>query len=434
MSARSLSAPTSDRSLHERAQRVLAPCVYNSPLGRSANTLMPEGAPRFCSRADGARLWDADGREYIDFLCALGPNLLGYNHPRVEAAAERQRKLGDTMTGPAPVMVELAEKLVETITHADWALFAKNGVDVISVALKIARAQTRRRHVLVATGSYHGAHSWCTPITAGVLPEERSYRTEFRYNDIASLEAAATAAGGDLAAIFATAFKHDNFSEQELPSGEYARRCREICDRTGALLVVDDIRAGFRMTRDCSWELLGVRPDLSCWSKAIANGYALSALLGSKYTRDGASQTFVSGTYWIQAVPMAAAVATLEVIQETNYLEHCVALGRMLRTGLDERAAAHGFQLRQTGPVQMPSILFDEDPDLRLSMAFCSRMMRLGIYIVPHHNLFLCAAMTESDIAETLDAADTALADLAVRRQHIESHRELRRVLNPTTA
>ncbi len=429
MSARRSPLPTLDGSLHERAMRVLAPCVYNSPLGRSANPLMPEGAPRFFSRAEGARLWDADGREYIDFLCALGPNLLGYNHPHVEAAAERQRKLGDTMAGPAPVMVDLAEKLVDTITHADWALFAKNGVDVISVALRIARAHTGRRHVLLASGAYHGAHAWCTPITAGVLPEERAHRTEFRYNDVASLEAAAETAGDDLAAIFATAFKHDNFVDQELPRTEYARRCRELCDRTGALLVVDDIRAGFRMTRDCSWELVGVRPDLSCWSKAIANGYALSALLGSKHTRTGASQVFVSGTYWVQAVPMAAAVATLDIIKKSDYLEHTVALGEMLRAGLEDRAAAHGFKLRQSGPVQMPSILFDHDPALRLSMAFCSRMMRSGIYIVPHHNLFLCAAMTQDDISQTIDAADEALADMASHRKEIAPHAELGRFL-----
>lgn len=429
MSARTSFLPTRDDSLHERAVRVLAPCVYNSPLARSANTLMPEGTPRFLSRADGARVWDADGREYIDFLCAMGPNLLGYNHPQVEAAAQRQRKLGDTMTGPAPVMVDLAETLVATITHADWALFAKNGVDVISTALKIARAHTERRHVLVASGSYHGAHSWCTPVTAGVLPEERAHRIEFKYNDVASLEAAVDAAGGDLAAIFATAFKHDNFVDQQLPRIEYARRCRELCDQTGALLVVDDIRAGFRMVRDCSWELVGVRPDLSCWSKALANGYALSALLGSKNTLAGASKTFVSGTYWIQAVPMAAALATLDVIEHTDYLEHCVALGAMLRAGLEDRATAHGFKLRQTGPVQMPSILFEEDPNLRLSMAFCSRMMRSGIYIVPHHNLFLCAAMREDDIAQTIDAADKALFDMATRREHIQPHRELQRFL-----
>jgi len=419
-----------DASLHQRALRVLAPCVYGSTFSRSASPIMPLGAPKFFASAKGARLTDVDGREFIDLLCALGPNLFGYGDSRIEAAAQRQRMLGDTMTGPAPVMVDLAEKLVSMVSHADWALFAKNGVDVISVALRIARAQTGKRTALVAKGSYHGAHAWCTPVTAGVLPEERAHRAEYTYNDVSSLEAAVRDAGDDLAAIFATGFKHDNFIAQELPTVDYAKRCRELCDETGALLVVDDIRAGFRLTRDCSWELVGVRPDLSCWSKVIANGYAISALLGSNRAYDGASKALATGTYWIQAVPMAAALATLEAIETTNYLEHTVALGHMLRSGLHDRAASHEFQLSQSGPVQMPMILFEQDPDFRFAMAFASEMILRGIYMIPHHNLFLCAAMTEDDISQTIEAADAALACLAARRLEIEPHPELAKFLS----
>jgi glutamate-1-semialdehyde 2,1-aminomutase len=412
----------SDKVLRKRAARVLAPCVNGSVYGRVSNPLTPPGTPQFFARAKGARLWDTDGREYIDFLCAYGPNLLGYGDPRVEAAAERQRLLGNTMTGPAPVVVELAEKLVETVSHADWALFAKNGTDATNAALLIARAQTGKRRVLVATDSYHGAAPWCTPVLAGVLPEERAHRKDYAYNDVTSLEEAVADAGDDLAAIFATGFKHDRGAAQEMPRVDYARRCRELCDRTGALLVVDDIRAGFRLARDCSWALVGVQPDLSCWSKAIANGYPLSAVLGSDHTRKGASKVLVAGTYWLEAVPMAAAVATLKVIKETNYLEHTVELGHLLRIGLDKCAAAHGFTLSQTGPVQMPQILFKNDPDVRYGRAFAGAMIQRGIYIHPLHNLFLCAALTKDDIARTLRAANDAFGDLTKRRSKIEPH------------
>jgi glutamate-1-semialdehyde 2,1-aminomutase len=391
-------------------------------MGRSGSPVLPSGAPHFFARAKGAFIWDIDGRQYLDFLCGLGPNLLGYGHPFVEEAAARQRALGDTMTGPTPLMVDLGERLVETISHADWVIYAKNGVDVTSAALRIARAQTERRGILVATGSYHGAHAWCLPRTPGVLPQDHAHRTEYRYNDIESLDVAAKAVGDDLAAIFATAFRHDLFAAQEPPDPRYARRCREICDRTGALLIVDDIRAGFRIARDCSWETVGVRPDLSCWSKAIANGYPLSVLVGSKNTRTGASRALLSGTYWIQAVPMAASLATLQVIRESDYLERMVKLGDMLRSGLSERAKAHGFEMKQTGPVQMPMIQLDHDPDFRYSMAFASGMIGCGIYMVPYHNLFLCAAMTANDIDRTIDAGDRVLADLSARRSEIQPH------------
>jgi glutamate-1-semialdehyde 2,1-aminomutase len=407
-----------DKSLSERAARVLT-----SSVGARASW-MPAGIPIFFSRAKGARLWDTNGREYIDYMCGFGPNLLGYGDPRIEAAAERQRVMGDTMTGPAPVMVDLAERFVATVSHADWALFCKNGVDSTSIALRIARAQTGKRRVLVATHAYHGAAPWCTLLKTGVLPEERAHRTEYVYNDVASLNAAAADAGNDLAAIFATAFKHDTFADQELMRPEFARRCRELCDLTGALLVVDDVRAGFRLARDCSWTLVGVQPDLSCWSKAIGNGYPISAILGSESAREGVSKLPITATYWTQAVPMAAALATLEVVRETDYLEHMIKLGEALKTGLGERATDHGFVLRQTGPAQMPMILFEDDPDFRLGMAFGSAMVERGIIFHPIHTMFLCAAMTKDDITRTIEAADGAFADLAKRRSKIEPHRE----------
>lgn len=421
---------TNGKQLVERARRVLAPSVVGGAYSRVANPWVPESTPQFFARAKGARLWDVDGREYIDYLCGLGPNLLGYGDPRVEAAAQRQRVLGDTMTGPAPVLVELAEKLVEMVSHADWALFAKNGVDAVNAALLISRAYTGKRRVLVAVDSYHGAAPWCTPVQFGVLPEQRAHRATYIYNDIASLDAAVAEAGDDLAAIFATAFKHDGWWGQEVPTVEYARRCREICDRTGAILVVDDVRAGFRLARDCSWSLVGVQPDLSCWSKAIANGYPISALLGSERVRGGASKTFISGTYWLQAVPMAAAIATVEIVKETDFLEHTIELGNMFRAGLGERARAHGFELVQTGPVQMPQVVFDDDPDIRFGMAFVDAMMRRGIYLNTIHNLFFCAAMTKDDVEQTIDAADDALADMAKRRAKIEPNERILAMLN----
>lgn len=407
-----------DQELKVRAMRVVPNGVY----GHLSNGLMPYGTPQFFTRGKGARLWDVDGREYIDFGCAYGPNLLGYGDPRVEEAAARQREQGDTLTGPSPVFVELAEKLVEMVTHADWAMFAKNGTDVTTAAMTIARAQTGRRKILIATGAYHGAAPWCTPFPAGTLPEDRAHQIQYIYNDANSLEAAVKAAGDDLAAIFASPHKHDVFSDQQSLDAEYARRCRELCDKTGAMLIVDDVRAGFRIARDCSWAIVGVEPDLSCWSKSIANGYPLSVLLGSDRAREGASQVYVTGSFWFQAVPMAAAMATLGVIQSTDYLEHMVELGNQLRSGIDERAAAHGFGIRQTGPVQMPILLFDEDPDLRLGAAFAGGMIERGIYFHPWHNMFLCAAMTREDMSQAINAADQTFAHMAANRGAIEPH------------
>ncbi|MEO1305675.1 MAG: aminotransferase class III-fold pyridoxal phosphate-dependent enzyme [Pseudomonadota bacterium] len=404
--------------LQRRAQRVLPRGVY----GHESTLLLPDSYPQFFSKAEGAYLWDADGNKYLDFMCAYGPNLLGYGDPRVNQAAIDQLHRGDTMTGPSPLMVELAEDMVGMVQHADWAMFCKNGTDATTMAKTIARAQTGKRIILVATGAYHGAMPWCTPMPAGVLPEDRSYIRQYDYNSVESLEAAVAAAGDDLAGIFAAPFKHDAFIDQAEPDPAYAQRARDLCNDTGAMLIVDDVRAGFRLTRDCSWELIGVRPDLSTWGKSFANGHPISALLGSDRARDGAAAIYATGSFWFAAVPMAAARATLQILRETDYLEKSVRLGTYLRAGLDTAASDAGFSFRQTGPVQMPLFLFDDDPDFRIGFAWSEAMLRRGIYIHPWHNMFLCDAMTESDMDLTIDAARDAFLEVRGQLSTLQPH------------
>lgn len=413
-----MSAKPNDLALRERAVKV----IPNGMFGHEATHLLPASFPQFFSKAKGAYIWDADGNRYLDLMCAYGPNLLGYGDEGVDAAAMRQLALGDTMTGPGAVLVDLSEALVGMVSHADWAMVCKNGTDATTMAMTVARAQTGKRRVLVADGAYHGAAPWCTPMPGGIVPEERAFISKYAWNDVASLEAAVAEAGDDLAAIFASPFKHDAFQDQTLPDPAYARRARELCDATGAKLIVDDVRAGFRLVRDCSWELVGVRPDLSSWGKSFANGHPISALLGSDSCRVGAEAIYATGSFWFSAVPMAAAIETLRILRESDYLEHMVALGTKLREGLGPVAARHGFALRQTGPVQMPQILFDDDPDFRIGFAWAEAMLERGVYVHPWHNMFLNAAMTEADIDLLLEAADGALAHVREAIATLQPH------------
>jgi len=400
-----------DRALRERAEAVIPGGMY----GHQSVRLLPDDYPQFFSRGKGARLWDADGHELLDFMCAYGPNLMGYGDELIDAAFIRQLELGDTLTGPTGLIVELAEAMTAMVAHADWAIFCKNGADATLMALMVARAHTRRKTVVLAKGAYHGAAPWCALGPAGTTPEDKANRILCDYNDVASLEAAAAAAGDDLAAIFAAPLKHDAFVDQVLPNAAYARRARELCDAAGALLVVDDVRAGLRIARDCSWSAVGVAPDLSTWGKCIANGHPISALLGADKARRAAASVFTTGSFWYQAAPMAAALATLERVRETPYLEHIQALGAQLREGLAGLAATHGFSLRQTGPTTMPLFLFEEDPDLRQGFCWSSEMLKRGVYVHPWHNMFLCAAMTAADIDQALEAADGAFKALKLQ-------------------
>ena len=228
-------------------------------MATSRLSLLPDSYPQFFARGSGAHIWDVDGRKYLDFMCAYGPNLLGYAHAGIDAAYAAQLAKGDALTGPTALLVELAEAFTGMVTHADWALFCKNGTDATSMAMVTARAHTRRKVIVLAKGAYHGAAPWCVPRPIGTTKEDRANQIFCAYNDIASLEAAVAQAGDDLAAVFAAPFKHDAFVDQKEPDPAYAKRARELCDQTGALLVVDDVRAGFRVARDCSWSAIGVR-------------------------------------------------------------------------------------------------------------------------------------------------------------------------------
>jgi glutamate-1-semialdehyde 2,1-aminomutase len=390
--------------LRRRAERVVPGGMW----GHMNAARLPAGYPQYFRSASGCRLIDADGRSYVDMMCGYGPIILGYGDADVEAAAAAQRLHGDVMTGPSEVQVELAELFVDTVAHADWAQFAKNGTDATTSCVTIARAHAGNRKILIARGSYHGAVPWCSPSLEGVTSEDRAHLVYFEYNDLDSLQRAADEAGGDLAAILVTAFKHDVRKDQQLTDPAFAQAARRICDAAGAALILDDVRAGFRIDLRGSWEPFGVRPDLCAWSKAIANGHSLAVVTGSDRYRQAAARVYVTGSFWCGAVAMAAAVATIRKLRDTDAIAKMTAMGQRLRDGLAEQSQRHDFALRQTGPVQMPQLLFDADPDFAKGNRFVVEALKRGVYLHPWHNMFLSAAHEQADIDQVLEATDAA--------------------------
>ena len=391
---------TNDARLRQRARAVIPGGMYGH---MSANALPPE-YPQFYQRSEGSHVWDVDGNEYVDFMCSFGPIILGHKHPKVEAAAAAQRAEGDSQAGPATAMVDAAELLVDRVAHADWAMFAKNGTDATTTCVTIARAATGRAKVLAAAGAYHGSAPWCTIRMDGVTPEDRVNLAYYTFNDIASVHRALDEAGGEAAAIIVSPFRHDAGFDEELVDPQFARELRALCDRTGAALVLDEVRAGFRMHDGGSWEPLGVAPDLSAWSKAIGNGYPIAAILGSAPFSDAASRIFVTGSFWFQAVPMAAAVATITAIREEDALAAMQRTGTMLQEGIERQAAEAGVRISMTGPPTMPNLRFPDDADLAKGKTFCGTVAEHGVIIHPRHNWFLSAAHTDHDIERALEA------------------------------
>jgi glutamate-1-semialdehyde 2,1-aminomutase len=402
---------SADAALRQRAAAVIPGGMYGH---QSAGPLPPE-YPQFMRAGRGARLWDVDGNEYVDLMCSYGPVVLGHRHPAVEAAVQRQAGLADCQNGPASVLVELAELLVGTVRHADWAMFAKNGTDATTMCCTIARAHTGRRQILVARGAYHGSAPWCTPRPAGVTPQDRANLSYYTYNDLASVRAAVAAAGDDLAGIVASPFKHDAGYDQEMVDPEFARGLRALCTQTGAALILDDVRCGFRLHLGSSWEPIGVLPDLSAWSKAIANGHPLAAVVGSESFRQAAASIFVTGSFWFSAAAMAAAVATIGALREENAIDAMDRAGTALRAGILGQAADRGLQIRYTGPAAMPYLTFTGDRNHELGAVFAAAAVRAGAYVHPRHNWFVSAAMTEADLAMALAATDAGFAAVQAR-------------------
>ena len=224
---------------------------------------------------------------------------------------------------------------------------------------------------------------------------------------------AAAEAGDDLAGILVSPFKHDAGYDQELVDPAFARGLRALCDATGAALILDDVRSGFRLHLGSSWEPVGVDPDLSAWSKAIANGRALAAVLGNDAFRGGAKNVFVTGSFWFSAVPMAAAIATINALKDENAIEAMHRRGSAARRDPGPGpVVGPGRQLHRPAGDALSHLRRGSGHEL--AGVFAAQALRGGAYLHPRHNWFVSAAMTGDDLALVLEATDQAFA--AVRK------------------
>jgi glutamate-1-semialdehyde 2,1-aminomutase len=394
-------------ALFERAARVIPGGIFGHTNPAAA---LPLASPYYAARAAGCRYWDVDGNEYLDFLCAYGPIVLGYQHPEVEAAAEAQRREGSCFNHPSARMVELAERLVSLVDFADWAVFGKNGSDMTTWSLQVAREHTGRKKILMAQGAYHGSHSWCTPGHGGLIEEDYAHIHAFVWNDLASFESLVRRYRGQVAGVIVTPFHHPAFGNSELPAPGFLPAVQAACRREGIVLILDDVRCGFRLHLGGSHRHFGFEPDLICFSKALANGYPLSATLGRRELQRAAGRVFLTGSFWNNAVPMAAALATLQILERDNVPAHLARIGAALREGFESLAARHGLGIRYTGADALPFVTFGEERNFYRSQTFCREVIRRGVFIHPHHNWFLCAAHQDADVAEALAAVDAGFA------------------------
>lgn len=396
--------------LFRRASKVIPGGIYGHA---SPAAGLPQAFPYYAKRAEGCRYWDVDDREYLDFMCGYGTISLGYGHPEVEEAATRQREKGSVFNHPSELMPELAECLTELIDFADWAVFGKNGSDMTTWAVQVAREFTGKKKVLKIQGAYHGVDPWCTPGSGGTIEEDVLHVHAFPWNDLEAFQNLVGRYRGEIAAMILTPFHHPAFGDSEMPAAGFLPRIEKICRKEEILLILDDIRAGFRMALEGSHTVFDFQPDLACYCKALGNGYNISATLGREHLRVSATKVFLTGSYWNDAVSMAASLACLREMENLELPARLQKLGNRLIQGLEQAARNHGFELVFSGPPSMPFMRFAEETNFFKLQRFCSMAVEEGVFLHPHHNWFLCAAHTEDDIDQAVTASRKAFARLA---------------------
>ncbi len=405
------------REAFARAEKVIPSGIYGHQ-GPAEGCYTPvEAFPFFSSRASGSYLWDLDGNRFIDYMCAYGPNVLGYNDPEIDEAAAAQRAIGDCTTLPSTKMIEFAELLVDTVASADWAFFAKNGNDVTTMAVMASRAYTHRKKIVFFKGYYHGVAPWTQKIDyAGVIEEDVMHNIYVDWNDIEGLRRVFDENKGQIAAVISQPYMHGNFMDNVLPAEGFWQEVRKLCTDNGTVLVIDDVRAGFRLDIAGSDHYFGFEADLICFCKALANGYNVSALCGKEFLKNTVSGMSYTGSYWLSAVPFAAGIACINKMKRINSPQILIEKGTKLKNGLIDAGKKYGFDLRVTGVPSLFYLRIADDPTLMLHQEWIAECVKRGIFFTNHHNHFINASLTDEDIKETVEIADEAFS--VVRNRH----------------
>ncbi|HYQ18246.1 MAG TPA: aminotransferase class III-fold pyridoxal phosphate-dependent enzyme [Polyangiaceae bacterium] len=393
---------TRSRALYERARRCIPGGIHLS--GRALVDF--ETTPSYFERGDGARIVDVDRHEYTDYLMAFGAQLLGYAQPEVEQAAHLRGSSGNLLSLNHPLHIELIEALLPRFPGAEMGVFLKTGSEATTAALRIARQKTGRK--LVARAGYHGWHDWCLPLEPFVPAGLDQQVPEFDANDPASLQRVLASHPLDFAAVILApemVLPHDPALFHELA---------RITRSHGALLIMDEVKTAVRIEPGSVSARVGLVPDIITVSKALGNGWPIAATLGRREVMEVAAGMHYSATFHGETAAMAAALATLSIVDRDGVARHVDELGQRLIDGLNALVAEHSVSaVAYAEPLPaMPFFKFTEpDPQLNAELTrwFYREVLARGSLLHPRHLWFLSAAHREADVDATLETCRAAL-------------------------
>lgn len=388
---------STSETLYQRALQVQRPVTQT--LAKGPGQFTKGVAPVYIQRGKGARVWDVDGNEYIDYNAAIGPVSLGYAYPVVDDAIRRQLEDGITFSLMSPLEVELSELIQEVIPNAEAVKITKTGADACSAAIRVARAYTGRDKVFCC--GYHGWHDWYIGITsrhAGIPDAVRDMTYTFEYNDIESIKAALDK---DVAALILEPFIF------EAPKEGFLQELAEVCKANGTLLIFDEMWTGFRIALGGAQEYFNVKPDLAVYSKACANGMPIALLTGRADVMELFNTTVFSyTTFGGEALSLAACIATIKELRDKNVAQYLDEKGALLKdgynriareTGMDNYTHCIGYNCRS-----MVTFAPAAGNALELKTLMQQEMIKRGILWAGFHNM--CFSHSEADLHYTLDA------------------------------
>ena len=428
------------RQLYERACKSMA--------GGVSSHFRMAGAPHplFFSKAEGSRIYDVDGNEYVDFTLSQGPMILGHSHPHVLKRVREETELGQLYAGQHELELQLAEKLQELIPCAELIRFSNSGSESVQAALRLARGFTGRRKYIKFEGQYHGwfdnvlisqhpsleqagAESSPNSVleTQGQSPEVLDEIIVLPWNDLDAVEDAFAKAGDTIACVLTEPVMCNNGCIEPLPG--YLQGLRDICDRYGALLAFDEIITGFRLGLGGAQKYYGVTPDLGTFGKALASGFPISFLAGKRHIMERMADGTVmhAGTYNSNNPSIAAAAATVEVLESDSELyDRIQSLGLRLQEGLRAAAAEAGYRVLISGPGPMTHLAFTSSPKLinyrdcvkddgGKYAEFAKGLLDRGVRVIGRGIWYISAVHTEQDIDHAIDHASEVLLSMKAK-------------------
>lgn len=380
--------------------------AYTQTLAKGPQQYVDGVAPKYLKRGKGARVWDADGNEYLDYQMGIGPLSLGYAFDPVDEAIKAQLADGITFSQMHPLEVEVAELIRDTVPGAERVRFSKTGCDVTTAAIRVARAFTGKNKVLCC--GYHGWHDWYIAVTdrnKGIPEATRDMSFTFNYNDIQSV---IDSLDGDIAAIILEPVVF------EAPKNNFLHQLRDVCNDHGIVLIFDEMWTGFRLALGGAQEYFGVRADLACFSKAVANGMPVSMLTGRADLMDLLHEDiFFFTTFGGEALSLAAAKATIQFIRDHQVPQALAARGKRIREGYNQLAADLGMPYTRCSGFDVRTIVsFDASAGNPLEMKSLvqQELIKRGILWGGFHNMSF--SHTDADVDYTLSAYAEVLAIL----------------------